>query len=145
MSPSSAAHRVPSTGHLADRAARHGLHGAHRALSRKRDSMIDEKTGSSLSRRSLVKVTATAAAVGGALVLAGPAATADAATNGSEHPSAALAAGRDEHGHQHAGDAAGVMVRVLDARLGTVEVFTPAGHRTITDASLAAQLARLGR
>ena len=107
--------------------------------------MIDEKTGSPLSRRSLVKVTATAAAVGGALVLAGPAATADAATTGDEHASATRAAGPDEHAHQHAGDATGVLVRVLDARLGTLEVFTSAGHRTITDSSLAAQLARLGR
>lgn len=105
--------------------------------------MIDEQTGSSLSRRSLVKTTATAAAVGGALVLAGPAVTASAAT-GNEHSAATRSAGHDDHG-QDAGDAGGVLVRVLDARLGTLEVFTSAGHRTITDSSLAAQLARLGR
>ena len=103
--------------------------------------MIDEQTGSSLSRRSLVKGAATAAAVGGALTLAGPAATADAATSNDQSP-ATRAAGHDHE--QHSGDTA-VMVRVLDARLGTLEVYTPTSHRTITDSALAAQLTHLDR
>jgi hypothetical protein len=103
--------------------------------------MIDEQTGSSLSRRSLVKGAATVAAVGGALTLAGPAATADAATS-SGHSPATDAAGHDSE--QHGKDGA-VMVRVLDARLGTLEVYTPTSHRTVTDAALAAQIARLDR
>jgi hypothetical protein len=103
--------------------------------------MIDEQTGSAFSRRSLVKGAATAAAVGGALALAGPAATADAATS-SERTPASGATGLDHE--QHGSDAA-VLVRVLDARLGTLEVYTPTGRRTITDSALAVQLARLGR
>jgi hypothetical protein len=103
--------------------------------------MIDEQTGSALSRRSLVKGAATAAAVGGALALAGPAATADAATSG-EHPTAADAAGQDRE--QHGNDGA-VMVRLLDARRGTLEVYTATSHRTVTDSALAAQLVRLDR
>jgi len=100
--------------------------------------MIDEQTGSAFSRRSLVKGAATAAAVGGVLALAGPAATAEAAT-GNQQPSQAPATG---HESEQRG-AAAVLVRVLDARLGTLEVYTPTGHRTITDSALAAQLTRL--
>lgn len=101
--------------------------------------MIDEQTGSAFSRRSLVKGAATAAAVGGVLVMAGPAATAEAATS-NQQPSQAPATGRESE--QRGGDGA-VLVRVLDARLGTLEVFTSSGHRTITDSALAAQLTRL--
>ncbi|MBR7830912.1 hypothetical protein KDK95_31700 [Actinospica sp. MGRD01-02] len=93
--------------------------------------------GSDLSRRSLVKTAATAAAVGGALALAGPAAGAEAATVPGQ-----TAADAPEH-RPEAGD--GVLVRVLDARLGTLEVYTEHGHRTCTDRALAAQLARLAR
>ncbi len=102
--------------------------------------MIDPLAGSDLSRRSLVKTAATAAAVGGALALAGPASGAEAATVPAQMPAAPAAA--PEH-RSAAGD--GVLVRVLDARLGTLEVYTTHGHRTVTDRSLAAQLARLGR
>jgi hypothetical protein len=101
--------------------------------------MIDEQPASSFSRRSLVKGAATAAAVGGVLAVAGPAATAGAATT-NEHSAATGTAGHDND--QHLGDAA-VLVRVLDARLGTLEVYTSNGHHTITDAGLAAQLTRL--
>ena len=97
-----------------------------------------------LSRRSLVKTVAAVAAVGGTLALAGPAATAEAAgkttANGDEHLPAARA---PQNHHGEAGD--GVLVRVLDARTGTLEVYTPTGHHTITDRALAMQLARLGR
>jgi len=93
---------------------------------------------SELSRRSLVKTAATAAAVGGVLALAGPAAGAEAAAVPAQMPAAATPDHRPATGD-------GVMVRVLDARLGTLEVYTEHGHRTITDRALAAQLTRLGR
>ena len=100
--------------------------------------MIDT-SDSEFSRRSLVKTGATVAAVGGVLAVAGPAAVASAATGGErgERPVVAQA----DH---HEGDA-NVMVRVLDVRLGTLEVFTEHGHYTITDRALALTLARLGR
>jgi hypothetical protein len=103
--------------------------------------MSDSPTGSDVSRRSLVKTAATAAAAGGALVLAGPAATAAADTAGRSeqaHP------GRDAEPDHRDGDAH-VMVRVIDERLGTLEVFTATGHRFVTDRALARQLVRLGR
>ena len=101
--------------------------------------MIDEQTASAFSRRSLVKGAATVAAVGGVLAVAGPAATAGAATTDER----SAATGTAGHGNeQHPGDTV-VMVRVLDARHGTLEVFTSSGHHTITDAGLATQLTRL--
>lgn len=100
--------------------------------------MIDPLADSDLSRRSLVKTAATAAAAGGALALAGPAAGAEAAAVPAQMPAAAT----PDH---HSAAGGGVMVRVLDPRLGTLEVYTEHGHRTITDRALAAQLARLGR
>ena len=104
--------------------------------------MTDTQIATALSRRSLVRTAAAAAAVGGTLALAGTAAAAEAADSpakGEHVPAARIA----EHPHHDAG--AGVLVRVLDARLGTLEVYTQAGHRTVTDRALAAQLARLGR
>lgn len=110
--------------------------------------MIDPLEGSDLSRRSLVKTAATAAAVGGALALAGPASAAEAAAV----PEQATAAGTTAHGTTAQGPVAhgpeagdGVLVRVLDARRGTLEVYTEHGHRTVTDRALAAQLARYAR
>jgi hypothetical protein len=98
--------------------------------------MTDPIAGSDLSRRSLVKTAATAAAVGGALVLAGPASGAEAAAV----PAQTTASGTTEHGPA---TGEGVLVRVIDARLGTLEVYTGHGHRTVTDRALAAQLVRL--
>jgi hypothetical protein len=98
--------------------------------------MIDSSTGSDLSRRSLVKSAATVAAVGGALVLAGPVATADAAAKTEQVPAARAP-------EQHADSR--VMVRVLDARTGALEVYTATGHRTVIDPALAAALTRLAR
>ena len=105
--------------------------------------MTDTQIVADVSRRSLVKGAAAAAAAGGALALAGPAATADAAdsvANAEDVPAAGAA--KKQHHHD---TGAGVLVRVLDARLGTLEVYTATGHHTITDRALAAQLARLGR
>lgn len=103
--------------------------------------MIDSATDSDVSRRSLVKTAATAAAVGGALALAGPAAAAAADAAGkSEQVPPARDAGP---GHRNTDDH--VMVRVIDERLGTLEVFTDAGHRFVTDRELAGRLVRLGR
>ena len=103
--------------------------------------MIDSSADTDLSRRSLVKTAAaTAAVAGGVLALAGPAGTADAA-EATAQPQHLPAARTVEH--EPAGE--GVLVRVLDARLGTLEVYTEHGHRTVTDRALAAQLARLGR
>lgn len=70
--------------------------------------------------------------------LAGPAAAAAAAT--PEHTTATRAAAT-----RHDEPATGLMARVIDARLGTREVYTTTGHRTVTDRALAASLARLGR
>ena len=102
--------------------------------------------GSELSRRSLVRTAATAAAAGGALALAGPAVTAQAAAR-PERPSADRAGQQvpaaDADGRYEAGD--GVMVRVIDVRTGTLELYTGDGHRTVVDRALAVQIARLGR
>ena len=104
--------------------------------------MIDPTAGSDLSRRSLVKTAGTAAALGGALALAGPAATATAAAAAPATPRHAPTTGAPAS--QHDEPAAAVMVRVIDARLGTLEVYTATGHRTVTDRALAARLAPLG-
>jgi len=104
--------------------------------------MTDNQIEADLSRRSMVKTAAAVAAAGGALALAGPAGTAQAA--GSAAQSAYVPAGRAPETHHGAADHS-VLVRVLDARLGTLEVYTEAGHRTVTDRALAAALARLGR
>ena len=101
--------------------------------------------GSELSRRSLVKTAATAAAAGGALVLGGPAVSAQAAGRPEQLPAprpeelpAAGAAERHEVGD-------GVMVRVIDVRTGALELYTTDGHRMVVDRALALQIARLGR
>lgn len=103
--------------------------------------MTDSPTGSDVSRRSLVKTAATAAAIGGALALAGPAGTAaaDAAGKPEQVPPARGAEPDHRNSDTH------VMVRVVDERLGTLEVFTDEGHRFVTDRELAARLVRLGR
>ena len=98
--------------------------------------MTDNQIDADLSRRSLVKTAAAVAAAGGALALAGPAATAQAADSAPAAKSAP---------ETHDGKAdTNVLVRVLDARLGTLEVYTATGHHTITDRALAARLGRLG-
>ena len=100
--------------------------------------------GSELSRRSLVRTAATAAA-GGALVLAGPALSAQAADRAGRRPAVRAQplpadrtgqppAARVDAQHQ-AGD--GVMVRVIDVRTGTLELYTADGHRTVVDRALA--------
>jgi hypothetical protein len=108
--------------------------------------MTDPVAGSDFSRRSLVKTAATAAAVGGALALAGPAAGAEAATVPGQTTAADTDIDTDTdtaaNGPETGG---GELVRVLDARQGTLELYTEHGHRTITDRALAAQLGRLGR
>lgn len=101
--------------------------------------MTDPLAGSDLSRRSLVKTAATAAAVGTGLAAAGPATTARAAAVPEQAPPAhGPLAGQDDPGTR-------VLVRLLDARAGTLELYTEHGHRTLTDRALAARLARLGR
>jgi hypothetical protein len=107
--------------------------------------MTDTQIEADLSRRSLVKTAAAVAAVGGTLALAGPAATAEAAGKTAANGEEQLPASRVPDDHRgEAGD--GVLVRVLDVRTGTLEVYTAGGrHHTITDRALAAQLARLGR
>lgn len=103
--------------------------------------MIDSPTGSDLSRRSLVKTAATVAAAGGVLALAGPATAASADAPGVPEQ---LPAGRHhENRHHRAGTQ--VMVRVLDERLGVLEVYGDDAHHTLTDRALAAQLVRLAR
>jgi hypothetical protein len=101
--------------------------------------MTASTEGSRLSRRSLVKTAATAAAAaGGALAVAGPASPAAAAALPAAPPA------RVPEQYPSTGD--GVLVRVLDVRLGTLEVYTrTGGHHTVTDRALAAQLARLAR
>ena len=102
--------------------------------------MIDSSPSSTpdLSRRSLVKTAATAAAVGGTLVLGLPGGAEAAA-----RPAARRAQAADAPEHRESGD--GVLVRVVDERLGILEVYTGTGHRTITDRDLAVRLARLAR
>lgn len=106
--------------------------------------MTDNQIDADLSRRSMVKTAAAVAAAGGALALAGPAGAAQAA--GSAAQRAYVPAGRTEPDTHHGAADHGVLVRVLDTRLGTLEVYTEDGHhRTVTDRPLAAALARLGR
>lgn len=106
--------------------------------------MTDSAHESDVSRRSLVKTAATAAAVGGALALAGPAAAATAAAADPAGRSEQVPAARDA-GPDHRDTDTHVMVRVIDARQGALEVFTDTGHRFVTDRALADRLVRLGR
>jgi len=110
--------------------------------------MTDSQTGPDFSRRALVRTAATAAAAGGALALARPASAAAPTAAGD----GAVAAHRAEQvpgsraaDPDHRDADAHVMVRVLDARLGTLEVYTEHGHHVVTDRTLALQLVRLGR
>jgi hypothetical protein len=100
--------------------------------------MTDNQVGADLSRRSVVKTTVAAAAAGGVLALAGPAAFAQAAEpagDGKHIPVARTPESRAA--------GTGVLVRVLDANAGTLEIYTAAGHHTVSDRALATQLTRL--
>ena len=98
--------------------------------------MTDNQIDSDFSRRSLVKTAAVITAAGGALALAGPAATAvaaDSAAKGEQVPDA----GAPQHQPQ-----AAAMVHVRD---GVLDIHTANGTRTVKDPALAARLTNLGR
>lgn len=105
---------------------------------------MTEPEHDALSRRSLVKTAAAAAAVGGAMMIAGPAAAAETGTDTDTDAGEASAVSASAAA-SHEAATGDVVVHVRNAATGELDVYTPVGHRDVTDPALAARLIRLAR